>query len=157
MQMLTPMSDWRGLSYMRAKDGWGTYESGRSDQTMAAVMAFTSGEIWAIDAYLLDAGSQDNKRILYPLEKMLCPALANYAGFLERLGVKPPYHWIAGVEDTKGRGMLLPSQISPRGPCLVEVVTESGEFVEGDTPGKALEPFFAKLYDACGVAMPAPR
>jgi hypothetical protein len=150
-KMLTPMANWHSLNYMRAEDGWGTYESGTPSATMAAVMAFGTGEVWAIDAYLQNAGLREGKRIQYPLEQMLYGGMKIYVEFLQRLGLKPPYCWIAGAQGLKGRSIEAPNYVLPVGPCVSDMVSATGEFLEGDTVQKALSPFFAKFYDAFGV------
>jgi hypothetical protein len=36
------------------------------------------------------------------------------------------------------------------GPCAVDVVEEQGSYTLGDSAAKALEPFFAEIFDKCG-------
>jgi hypothetical protein len=77
-----------------------------------------------------------------------------------RVGIAPPFKWIAGMEDLKGRELHIPSRpgyikvfnTGPEGRCLTEGACVSGSYSPGDHPGQSLKPFFAKLYQDCGIA-----
>jgi hypothetical protein len=83
--------------------------------------------------------------------------LAAYANFLVKLGITPPFRWIAGMENLKNRLLYIPVPPGrmrfpgPHGQCGEDVISESGLYSPGDPAGPALKPFFEKLYNACGV------
>ena len=86
-------------------------------------------------------------------------ALIKYGAFLEDIGVQPPFKWIAGMENLKGKVLYMPTQAGhmrvwpgPDGKCLVDVVSEFGLYTPGDKPGPTLKPFFTKLYNACATS-----
>jgi hypothetical protein len=102
---------WRGYSHIRTHEGFGIYGvlGGDRGQTRAIVFAFTSGEVWSVDTYLLEAYRDDKDRPTVPSdEKQFQVALAAYANFLVKLGMTPPFRWIAGMENLKGRLLYIP-------------------------------------------------
>jgi hypothetical protein len=126
----------------------------------ALVFGFSHGEVWSIDTYWLRV-REDGRRVLPTYaESDFRRTLVEYGEFLHRAGIKPPYRWIAGMENLKGRLLYKPlprgiQKLSPShdGECLLlDVVSESGVYSPGDPPGLTLEPFFKKLYEACGVS-----
>jgi len=97
---------WGGYSDLRTHEGFGIYGAlaGERGQTRAIVFAFTSGEVWSIDSYLLEAYRDNKDRPTVPSdEKPFRVALAAYANLLVKLGITPPFRWIAGMENLKGR------------------------------------------------------
>jgi hypothetical protein len=160
--LLQPLSrGWGGYNFLRSHEGFGIYSilAGRRDEIRAIVFAFTSGEVWSVDTYWLEAFKDDKNRLTIPTEdSAFREALKDYGRFLETLGIKPPFRWIAGMENLKGRVLYVPTppnhmrvRMGPDGKCLAEVVTESGVYSPGDSPGTCLRPFFSKLYDSCGI------
>lgn len=77
-------------------------------------------------------------------------ALAKYTEFLQQLGLKPPFRWIAGVEGVKGRGLLVGSDVT--GACATDIVEVDGFHTPDERAGISLQPFFEKIFDVCGVA-----
>jgi hypothetical protein len=152
---------WTHIGSLRSHDGFGNYVTRGNDdnETCNVTYAFTNGEVWAINSFILTALRRDQQNVIPPYEEELRSALDEYANFLARLGIKLPYRWIAGMEDLKGRGVYLPTGLAPyRGPigsCLEDVITAEGLFTPGDPLGPALRPFFVKLFDSCGVERPA--
>jgi hypothetical protein len=93
------------------------------------------------------------------IEDLFTTRLLEYAQFLEDLGLKPPFRWIAGVTGAKHR--LLQPPPGPmhvpwrRGPkCLSEIITELGNYDGSQKPTSALLPFFKALYEKCGIPRP---
>jgi hypothetical protein len=161
--LLLPLArDWRGYDFLRTHEGYGVYAflAEQREKIRAIVFAFTTGEIWSADTYWLEAYSDDQRRLMIPNEEMAFrKALVDYGQFLQRLGVTPPFRWIAGMENLKGRLLYLPSRPGyyrvmpgPDGKCTEDVISVSGTYSPGDAPGKTLRPFFQKLYDSCGIA-----
>jgi hypothetical protein len=159
---LSPLSSgWRGYDFVRSHEGFGTYTifAEARAQIRAIVFAFTSGEVWTIDTYWLEAYSDDKGRPTIPAEEQsFRTALTSYAGFLVKLGIKPSFKWIAGMENLKGRLLYVPARPGhmrffpgPQGKCIDDVISETGTYSPGDPPGSTLKPFFEKLYNACGV------
>jgi hypothetical protein len=153
---------WTHFGSLRSHDGFGNYVSPRdpAGETYSVVYAFTNGEVWAIDSYILSALKRNGQNVIPPYEEELRSALGEYADFLERLGIKPPYRWIAGMENLKGRGVINPSgrmalYRGPMGSCLEDIITSEGLYTPGEPVGQALRPLFVKLFDSCGVERPA--
>jgi hypothetical protein len=155
---LVPLSrDWPGYDLLRhPQGGYGIYsvQSGERERALAIVVAFTRGEVWSIDTGWL-AGSNTVPNV----ETSYRRALSDYGQFLMKLGIKPPYRWIAGMDRLKGRALYVPAPPGfmralphPNGQCLLQMVTESGIYSPGDATAPALKPFFVKLYEACGVS-----
>jgi hypothetical protein len=160
--VLNPLSrDWHGYGFFRSHEGYGVYATLGDEREVAraTVIAFTTGEVWSADAYWLEACKHDGHAVLPVEEGAFRQALADYGRFLQGLGLKPPYKWIAGMENLKGRALYMPSppgrirsSQQPDGKCLVDVVTMEGNYSPGESVAKALKPFFAELYNACGVS-----
>ncbi len=158
---LHPLGEgWTDFGFLRSSDGFGICAGHRQqDETSTAVFAFTNGEVWAVNAFVLDALKQEGHKIIPPYERELQTALREYSGFLEKLGITPPYRWIAGMEDLKGRGVYDPTgrlavYRGPVGSCLEDVVVSEGLYTPGELPAQVLRPFFVKLFDSCGVERP---
>jgi hypothetical protein len=159
--ILPLLEGWRELNYLRGPDGFGIYAplSAARDITSAAVFTFKTGEVWSIDSYLLEAMSAHGNNAIPTLEKEFQNALKQYGEFLLRLGLEPPFRWIAGMENLKGRGLIdtfgrLAGFRGPSGYCISDVVVEEGFHHPGDSPAKSIEPFFIKLFDSCGMERP---
>ena len=103
------------------------------------------------------AGHEPSNRIF-----LVGGRLAGYARFLSRLGVRPPYQWVAGVTGIKGRRLMIPPADGqmpipgwPGPQCLSETVVEEGDYDGEQTPGSALYPFFKAIFDKCGRERPS--
>jgi hypothetical protein len=159
--LVLPVSrGWHGLDYLHGADGYGCFAP-LEDRTcaMAVVFAFTTGEVWSIDAYWLRPLSDGRKLVPVYAEADFRLALVDYASLLQRLGVDHPYKWIIGMEGLKGRLLYTPTRPGYQkffsthdGECLVDEVIESGLYSPGDPPGSTLKPFFVRLYESCGLA-----
>jgi hypothetical protein len=150
-----------GYDFFRTHEGYGVYSvlGDQRDQIRAIVSAFTTGEVWSIDTYWLEAYKVDNERLTIPNEEgSFRGALVGYGKFLQSLDVNPPFVWTAGMENLEGR-FLYPSappgrmriHTGPVGKGVTDVVSDSGLYFLGDSPAQTLKPFFAKLYNSCGV------
>jgi hypothetical protein len=150
-----------GFEFLRSHEGFGTYAvfSQTPDQAQLLVFAFTNGEIWSADTYSLAAYRDEQGRPTIPTDEVAFRhALVNYADFLSRLGITPPYQWEAGMENLTGRALYVPAphghmrfRSGPDGECLENTISASGKFSPGDPVGLALKPFFEKLYNACAI------
>ena len=158
-----PLSrSWQGYDLIRGADGYGTFGvRDKSNIALAVVFGFITGEIWTVDTFWLDLhrDAKKGESIIPVQEAEYRSALLNYGEVLSGLGVKPPYRWNAGMENLKGRVLYaavtpgyMRSLPRPDGKCLDDVVTESGTYSPGDAPGPTLKPFFAKLYNNCGLS-----
>jgi len=162
--ILQPVTnDWRGYNFIRSHEGFGLYSSfSEQRQTaLAVVFAFASGEVWSVDSYVLKAMDRDGRRAVPPVDAFFRRALQEYGNFLVKLGVRPPFRWIAGMENLKGRGLFIPAppgQMAmfpgPHGKCLLDVVSDEGLYSPGDSLSQSLKPFFTKLFESCGVPRP---
>ncbi len=152
------------LQYISGKDGGvGVFSAFANDPNRVAMLAyaFETGEVWSINAYSLNA---TRERVIPLDESMFAEALERYCAFLDRLGCKAPYKWIAGIEDTEGRGLypLRPSDPAawtfhppePQGSCQNATIISNGIRNPGQTAADSLRPFFDKIYDECRVEHP---
>jgi hypothetical protein len=161
-RVLPPLSrDWSGYGFLRGPDGHGIYASigNQKEGARAVVYAFTTGELWSVDTYWLESMAREKRRIVPPVDEQFKVTLKDYSDFLLNLGIGPPYRWIAGMEDLKGRDLYVPPPPGrmrmtdkPQGKCLVAAVEVSGLYSPGQSVGEAMKPFFTKLYESCGVA-----
>jgi hypothetical protein len=157
---LLPLVNNSGPSFLRAEDGWGTFDgSGPIDEQQKRreapdiVFAFQTGEIWSIDTTLL---ARDSNWIPF-IEGTFNARFSGYADFINSLGIPPPYHWIAGITGVKGRQLAVPSQagfmdIGPDSPlCLSDIVEVQGLHQAGQAPADALSPFYTAIFEKCGI------
>ncbi len=170
------------IFHIRAEDGYGSYASVGNiapqiedvynpqarpknvhidDKILTADLLsfiFSTGEFWGIDAHSLRilAGSG----IPPIIEKYMRRALAGYVFFLKRLGINPPYRWMAGLEGIEGEALRVPfipysfyAHSEGIGKCEVNSITAEGEF-KNKSPAKVLAPLFRQLYESCNVGRP---
>lgn len=142
------------FGHIRAADGFGITAI-VSDETKipAVVFIFSTGEIWTVNTYML-AVQPDIPFV----ESWYLAAFVQYARFLkDRLQISPPFLWIAGLEQTKGRPLTHgPAPPGSRytftkfGVCTSESIISSGVYNGETALHLALKPFFELLYDRCG-------
>jgi hypothetical protein len=139
---------WSSLCTLRAVDGIGCCNllTAEDRETNSVAFAFETGEVWAIDTWLL--GRHPSELIVGEVERTWAERLRDYATFLRRLGLQAPYRWIAGVTGVNRRRLQFPAAPGKRrlpswqGPeCLLEQIT-------------ALLPFFEEIYNKCGIRRP---
>jgi hypothetical protein len=147
--------------YLRAADGVGSCNllTDEAEETQSVAFAFETGEVWAIDTWLL--GTHPSELFIGELERWWTVRLAEYATFLQRLGLQAPYRWIAGVTGVKNRWLQLPlppgQMMFPgsRGPeCLADEIIIEGSYDGEQLPISALLPFFDAIYHKCGMRRP---
>lgn len=152
---------WTNLSYLREEDGFGVYsmiQDGDSETT-SVVFAFETGEVWSVDTGLLSSSGRKN---LYfeTMARTLPTRLRDYGRFLENLGCKAPFDWIAGVEGVKGWKLQVPPppnyiNVGPGNGSLSDVIVARGTYNLGQTPQLAIKPFFDQLFRKCGIRFPS--
>jgi hypothetical protein len=153
---------WSSSFYtFRAADGVGCCSllTVNHSETNSIAFVFETGEVWAIDTWLL--GVRPNDLMDVEIEKMFTERLPQYAHFLMRLGVQPPYRWIAGLTGVKNRGLQFPP---PQGhmivpgwqhyECLSEDIITPGAYNGKQSPNNVLLPFFKEIFNKCGLARP---
>jgi hypothetical protein len=157
--LLLPLGSFSGWSYLRAADGYGYVPTMVNDggAVPAVILAFKSGEVWSVYCGPLSSIHKD----IPNLEPMFVDCFVRCVLFLrEGLKIAPPYRWIAGIENLKGKRLWKvapPGKIyieAMTGPCLSDTVTERGLLGATDKVQLGLSPFFRKLYDACGAERP---
>ena len=150
---------------VRGPDGCGMYgiAAGQDNRALDLAYIFVTGEIWSVDAWLLnlDARAQRERSIVLPheYEKSIVMALRNYVSFLSHLEIEPPYRWIAGMEDTVSRTFTIPRQhggtpIRTDGICVEEHIEVEGVCSSAEDAQRSIRAFFHKIYDSCGVERP---
>lgn len=160
-RMVLPLgwSAFGGQNYIRAEDGFGfTSLWDKEAPTPAVAFAFVTGEVWTINVYALAAG----EGIPY-LEQWFMQSLVLYVNFLkDGLEIGPPYRWIAGLEQVKGRRLQLAPPAAGRfnvfpnvGQCVSDNVVAEGLVDPTSDIHLALNRFFQLVYDRCGVERPA--
>jgi hypothetical protein len=155
---LLPLVDLE-VEFLIAEDGFGIcnkVDHSQESVTGGVAFAFITGEVWSIDTHLL---SFDDKIYVDEIAKYLVRRLPDYATFLDSLGIKPPYHWIAGVEGVsrmklafEGQGSF--SQYFGGAICMSNTVAEGGLYDGREDPSAVLAPFFGKMFKKSGAACP---
>ncbi|OQW32618.1 MAG: hypothetical protein A4E19_04445 [Nitrospira sp. SG-bin1] len=161
---LLPLVESKGYSFLRAEDGWGAFDSsGQIDEQQkrreasSIVFAFDTGEIWTIDTEVL---ARNSDWIPF-IQKYFNKRLSGYAQFIKALGVLPPYHWIAGITGVKGRKLVVPQMsgfvnIGGEAPvCVSDNIEVEGVYNDGQAPAEVLIPFYAALFEKCGIEHPS--
>jgi len=152
---------WSSIATLRAIDGVGccNLPSHSDTETNSVAFAFETGEIWAIDTWALSAGGENI--FVQEIERGWSERLSGYANFLGRLGLQPPYRWIAGVTGVNHRRLLYPVEQGRmrlggwQGPeCLAQEIVDEGAFDGVTSATTTLLPFFEKIYRACGISRP---
>jgi hypothetical protein len=97
------------------------------------------------------------QKFIPDIENDLSNSLKFYSDFLEGLGVPRPHKWVAGMEDLANRNLYAPLSwgamaLGSHRKCLAESVIAEGTFSAEMSAKQAIEPFFVKLFDACGMA-----
>ncbi|CAB3773931.1 MULTISPECIES: hypothetical protein [Burkholderia] len=150
-----------GFGYLRHADGFGVFarRAGEGDAS-TTTFAFKTGEVWAVDALYLDYLERQGVKSIPDAEVMYAQALRTLGAFEARLGLKPPYRWIAGMSGLKGRGLEVPvasgraSIPGPKGRCLQDVVSVTGTYSPDASPILQLKPFWEAIYESCGLSRP---
>lgn len=145
---------YEGLGYVRAEDGIGFYvpNPNRPHETWSTSFAFTTGEVWAVDAFPFKDSSA-----FFLDEEAFEIVLRTYTVFLQHLGLKPPYKWIAGIDGLKGKVLDVPMRPGGTGvcrlggSCVADSVCETGTYALGGDPQESLRPFFEAVYDQFGL------
>lgn len=157
---LQPLS-WSNLQYLRAEDGIGAYSTKdilrRGTETDSVAFAFLTGEMWCVDTGVLQVSGQKHLYFL-DIAKTLVSKFGSYGGFLQCLGIEPPYKWIAGLEGVNGWRLKVPpppNHVSTCGEtCLTSVVIASGTYNPEEPAAMTLRPFFSQLFRKCGMTIP---
>jgi len=121
---------------------------GKDDPSPTVAYMFTDGEIWAISTLFL----RYRPELILLEEQRYAESLKQCAAHLNTIGIPGPYRWVAGAEGIENR--YLPHRqglVLGPGPCAVDIVEEPETFNVGDDPARALEPFFAEIFDKCGA------
>lgn len=160
---LRPLWDgYGGYGYLRHADGFGVFaRRPGEDDASTVTFAFKTGEVWAADALFLDQLQIQGATFIPDVESMFAQTLRILGAFEARLGVEPPYRWIAGMSGLRGRGLEVPNRPGyaslpgPKGRCLQDIVTATGHYSPSDNPLLQLKPFFEAIYESCGLSRPA--
>jgi hypothetical protein len=148
-----------GTSRFRADDGVGICVLFPDEvETKSAAFAFKTGEVWAIDTWLLRA--EQTVLLDVEIEKSFTEQLPRYGRFLTLLGLNPPYRWIAGLTGVQNRHLQFPRARyaipgMPGPICASEHVISEGSYDGKQSPMSTLLPFFKDIYEACGIERPA--
>jgi hypothetical protein len=146
---------------LRAEDGYGVFSyDGEFDgmaRTGSVAYAFETGEVWSIDTSNLSVGQ--DKLYLETIVKSFTAALEDYGGFLQRLGLAPPFQWIAGLSGIKNRRLaVVPPpghvDIHPGPECLADPIIQLGTYEVGQQAKAALQPFFDLICRKCSRTYP---
>ncbi len=151
---------WNTFRTVRGADGIGCCDlPGDAQETNSLAFAFETGEVWAIDTWVL--GSHPAEIFVGEIERGWLDRFGGYAAFLRGLKIEPPYRWIAGMAGVNhwrlryplARGQMQLAEWS--GPeCLAEQIVVDGTFAGKETPLAALLPFFEAIYKRCGMRRP---
>jgi hypothetical protein len=152
---------WRNLYTVRAADGIGFCNLYKSEdqETDSIAFSFESGEIWAVDTWLL--GDHPSEIYIAELESRWVQRLPDYAAFLQYLGLHPPYRWIAGIVGVNRWHLQFPAPQGQmrmphwQGPaCFSEEIVIEGDYDAHQSALGILLPFFERIYERCGIRRP---
>jgi hypothetical protein len=152
---------WSNIFSFRAHDGIGRCNllTAEAQETNSVAIAFETGEVWAIDSWLL--AMHPSELIVGEIERGWAERLRNYTGFLQKLGLQVPYRWIAGVTGVNHRHLQYPPRPGHmrfadwQGPeCLAEQIIIEGSYDGEQSATLALLPFFEAIYNRCGIRRP---
>jgi hypothetical protein len=124
------------------------------------VQVFSSGEVWSIDAASLwGHDGRRNPLSAHYFESDIVEALAGYRRFLvEKLGIRPPFRWVAGVTGLEGRQLALPPPPQGKtwhksviGRCSNDALHSEGMIGLDDDPAKTLHDFFKDVWSYFGI------
>lgn len=90
-------------SSIRAVDGIGMYSRDPSNEgvTNSVAFAFETGEVWSVDTELMTYFPDGIP--VGEIEKLFADHLLKYGRYIASLGLDPPFHFIAGISNVKGR------------------------------------------------------
>jgi hypothetical protein len=143
----------QSIGFVRGEDGGGFYPILGTDTVNSVVYVFNTGEIWVIDAWLSQI-----PQYLELDERVFSATLQQCAEFLNRIGIAGPYKWIAGMEGTRDRRLVLADRPNARlGTCIVDRIEKYGMYDASQDPGLALMPFFEEVFEVCGAVRPASK
>jgi hypothetical protein len=146
--------------FVTAVDGFGMVSMLQEGTAEAVTFAFERGEIWGINAFMLDASGirpRDQGPGIIPFaHTVIVEAFKNFTALLRRpMEVPMPYRWILGMEDLKGRQLVIPTPSglwsNPMGRCLVDEIVEEGTYQADESHYRCLRPFFEKLVSRCAL------
>jgi len=122
-------------------DGAGWVRTIGTQPSPSTAFMFTDGEIWTINTLFFKYSSH----LILLEEERYAETLKQCAAHLDRIGLKGPYRFVAGIEGIEGLYLPTPNSTARGpGPCTVPVVEEPGVFNIGDNPAKALEPILCR-------------
>ena len=152
-----------GYSYLQASDGIGMYrvppeQTDSEISTGSVAFVFRTGEIWAIDTYRLEFSH--NNIPVTDIERCFVKGLENYRLFLQKLDIKGPYRWEAGLIGVNGYSLSYPpppgkAWFRESGPlCMNDEIKSSG-LVDFEEPATStLLPLFENIFAECGIERP---
>ena len=156
--MLFPMGQvggaWDGLN----RFGTVIFDANNQElQTSASCITqvFRNGELWGIDRSLLDSFNSPNYIASGATETVFIQAFGNYLGFVkEKLKVELPIKFIAGLSGVEDYAITTSSRATA-GNCIEDEIIYEGtmESYQVD-PREMLLPFFAIIWEACGIEYP---
>jgi hypothetical protein len=165
VSVLQPLNQsWGTLSFLVGHDGYGVYPPNGevSDPVDGVLYLFKTGEIWSTDTYWSTMKDENNNKFILLNEKNFRNSLKTYSETLNKLGINPPYKWIAGIEGVYNRGILMMSRSGyyssdsrVRGSFMLQSIVEEGIYIPPQNPADALKPFFDRVYECCGLERPA--
>jgi hypothetical protein len=135
------------LGFVRGPDGFGIHNGFDDQGSLSLVYAFTNGEVWATNAWILQLSPGQ----IVLEEKAFSQSLELCATFLNQLGISGPYQWIAGMEGLEGRYLMKGDRFRKWGPCMRDVIEKVGTHELGADAAESLKPFFDDVYDQCGT------
>jgi hypothetical protein len=146
--------------FVTSADGFGMVSMLQQGLAEAVTFVFETGEVWGINAFVLDNNgirTKDQSAGIIPFaHTAIVEAFTNFTALLRRpMEVPTPYRWILGMENLKGRQLVIPALnggwSNPMGRCLVNEIVEEGSYEPNQSHYKCLRPFFEKLVSRCAL------
>lgn len=138
-----------------------TDEERKAAFAIGLTQAFTNGEVWGVDTWLLEPersmARSDGDYPLIPaqsLEEGMIRALSQYLGFArDALKLPLPLRWVAGVREIDDHRLAFGR--GDHGRSLNRDCVADGLIEDYTAPIQILEPFFDKLWREFGQRRPA--
>lgn len=155
-----------GSSQDRNKHGAYTYSKGQNSQILFLTQLFLSGELWGIDAYLINKKRCMNRDVEFgfiasvAVEKTFANTLRNYMNIAkDHLHVRAPLRFIAGLTGVFEYRMAVPSSMQSfshfDGLVHTDHIVYEGMIPDWNAePALLLRPFFEQIFDECGLTRP---
>lgn len=139
------------VGLVQDEDGCGYFSLSNDEKTNSVAYVFNTAEVWIISTWFSLVPD-----CIHFQEKAFVETLESCALLLGRLVSPMPYQWIVGMENVRGRKLVIPGSLHRTFDlCLANVIEEEGTYKKDDKAVELLRGFFEKVFDQCGAQRPS--